>query len=62
MESFYGTVLTIRSKVEMMQQNHNVTEGINYGADAKRVTHRRLKKLTPCQFLHGAKNALCQKF
>ena len=46
---FCGTILTIRSKVGMMQQNYNVTDRVNYRADAKRFTHRRCKKLTSCQ-------------
>ena len=39
----------------MIKQNYNVTDRVNYRADAKRFTHRRCKKLTLCQFLDGAK-------
>ena len=44
---FCGTISTIRSKVGMIQQNYNMTDQVNYRADAKRFTHRRCK---------GAKN------
>ena len=43
---FCRTVLTIRSKMGMIQQNYNMTDRVNYGADAKRFTHRQCKKLT----------------
>ena len=33
---FCGTILTIRSKMGMIQQNDNVTDRVNYRADAKR--------------------------
>ena len=47
---FYGTVLTIRTKMEMTQQNnYRVINRVNYRADAKRFTHRRCKKLTISQ-------------
>ena len=58
---FCGTILSIKSKVGMMQQNYNVTDLVSYGADAKRFTHRRCKKLTSCQFLDGAKNNIMSK-
>ena len=45
----------------MIQQNYNMTDRVNYGADAKRFTHRRCKKLTSCQFLDGAKNNIMSK-
>ena len=39
----------------MIQQNYNVTDRVNYRANAKRFTYRRCKQLTSCQFLDGAK-------
>ena len=53
---FYGRVLTIRTKVGTIHQNNNVIDGVNLGAEAKRITHGQCKVLTSCQLLDNAKN------
>ena len=40
---FCGTILTIRSKVEMIQKNYNMTNRVNHRADAKRFTQTMQK-------------------
>ena len=39
----------------MIQQNYNVTDGVNFRADAERFTRKQYKKLTSCQLLDDAK-------
>ena len=39
---FSATILTFITKMGMMQQNHLI-DGVNYRADAKRVTHIQCK-------------------
>ena len=51
--SWYG--LTIRTKLVMIQQKYEEITRVIYQADTERFTHRRCKKLTPCQFLDEAK-------
>ena len=35
----YGRAFSVRGKVGIIQQNYNLTDGVNYGADAKRFTN-----------------------
>ena len=57
--SWYG--FTIRTIVAMIQQKYESITGVKYGADTKRFTHRRCKKLTTRQFLDQAKNNIMSK-
>ena len=38
-------VLTKRTKVEMIQQNYNMIDEINFRAEAKRFTHKTIQKI-----------------
>ena len=40
----YGVVLTKGTKVGMIRPNYNVTDGINFRAEAKRLTHKTMQK------------------
>ena len=56
---FYDTVLIIRGKLGIIQQNCHLTDGVNHRADMKQFTHtgaHRLRRiLTSCQFFGNAK-------
>ena len=43
---FYGMFLTTRTKMGMIRQSYNWIDGINFGADAKRFTHKDKEKIT----------------
>ena len=49
---FYGRVLTIRTKVGMIQQNNNVIDGGNLRTEVKQITHGQCKVLTPTSTLY----------
>ena len=37
-------IFTTRAEVGMIQQNYNVIDGVNFRAEAKRLTHKAMQK------------------